>query len=475
MEETTRSILDLSPNPSAVLSSDGTVVYANPVFLALCGVPASGLAGKRFSDLAHPGDAVMKDLPPSPAEWPSLFEARLSARDGAERFLEMCVSSIDGEFLAQMKDLTELRITEKALEMALEDSETRIHEVAENLDQAVWLMDAETRKYLCRNPAFFRITGLSSDDSANTSWLPQQTVYPDDREAVQAIASRPLSGKLEAEFRIVRPADGDVRWLRSRAFPIFDRKGRLVRIAGITEDITSRKHAEQLREDVERITRHDLKSPLSSIIGVPSFMLERGDVPEEQKEWWRSVHDAGRRMLRMINSSLNLYKMEVGTFQLQPVEVNLAAAAAEAGKDLAGVLSAFAVKLEIANDGCCFPVIAGDGLLVYELLANLIKNAAEASPREGRVTVSFACGNGRVSASIHNAGAIPADIRAKFFQKYVTSGKVHGTGLGAYSARLITATLGGHISFETSDEAGTTIKLDFPDFSAYCAAMEGKQ
>lgn len=475
MEETTRSILELSPNPSAVLSSDGTVVYANPVFLALCGVPASGLAGKRFSDLAHPGDAVMKDLPSSPAEWPALFDARLSARDGAERFIEVRVSSIDGEFLAQMKDLTELRITEKALEMALEDSETRIHEVAENLDQAVWLMDAETRKYLCRNPAFFRITGLSSDDSANTSWLPQQTVYPDDREAVQAIASRPLSGKLEAEFRIVRPADGDVRWLRSRAFPIFDRKGRLVRIAGITEDITSRKHAEQLREDVERITRHDLKSPLSSIIGVPSFMLERGDVPEEQKEWWRSVHDAGRRMLRMINSSLNLYKMEVGTFQLQPVEVNLAAAAEEAGKDLAGVLSAFAVKLEIANDGRCFPVIAGDGLLVYELLANLIKNAAEASPREGRVTVSFACGNGRVSASIHNAGAIPAEIRAKFFQKYVTSGKVHGTGLGAYSARLITVTLGGHISFETSDKAGTTIKLDFPDFSAYCAALEGKQ
>lgn len=478
MEERIQQLLELSPNPAAEVSPDGYLRYCNPVFAALCGFSARELSGRRLADLAHPDAGQTRQLLADPGKWPAKFDVRLAAGDGTERFLELRPLALSGQeagFLLQMKDVTELRITEKALEMALEDSETRIHEVAENLDQAVWLLDAGTRKYLCRNPAFFRITGFSSDASARASWLPQEAVYPDDREAVQDILSRPLTARLEVEFRIVRPADGAVRWLRSRAFPIFDRAGKLVRIAGITEDITSRKHAEQLREDVERITRHDLKSPLSSIIGVPSFMLERQDIPEEQKQWWRSVYDAGKRMLNMINSSLNLYKMEVGTFQLQPVEVDLSLSAREVGRDLAGLLSAFKVTLEFKKDDACRPVIAGDNLLVYELLSNLIKNAAESSSKDGKVTLSFRCEGEKVLASLHNSGVIPAVIRGKFFQKYVTSGKTHGTGLGAYSARLITVTLGGQISFETSEEAGTTILLVFPAFAAYCAAQEGRQ
>lgn len=479
MEETIQQLLEQSPNPAAVVSRDGALRYSNPVFAALCGCTGRELSGRKLADLAHPDAMQTRQLLADPGKWPLKFEVRLAAVDGTERFLELRPFALSGReagsLLLQMKDVTELRVTEKALEMALEDSETRIHEVAENLDQAVWLLDAATRKYLCRNPAFFRITGFSSDAAANTSWLPQEAVYPDDREALQAILARPLTARLEVEFRIVRPADGVVRWLRSRAFPVFDRAGKLVRIAGITEDITSRKHAEQLREDVERITRHDLKSPLSSIMGVPSFMLERQDIPEEQKQWWRSVYDAGKRMLNMINSSLNLYKMEVGTFQLQPVEVDLSLSAREVGRDLASLLSAFRVTLEFKKDDNCYPVIAGDNLLIYELLSNLIKNAAEASPKGGKITLSFCCEGEKVLASLHNDGTIPAAIRGKFFQKYVTSGKTHGTGLGAYSARLIAVTLGGQISFETSEEAGTTILLVFPAFAAYCAAQESRQ
>jgi len=64
--------------------------------------------------------------------------------------------------------------------------------------------------------------------------------------------------------------------------------------------------------------------------------------------------------------------------------------------------------------------------------------------------------------AIHNSGVIPASIRERFFQKFVTSGKQSGTGLGAYSAQLIARTLGGGITFQTSVEEGTTLTVSLP-------------
>jgi two-component system sensor histidine kinase/response regulator len=65
---------------------------------------------------------------------------------------------------------------------------------------------------------------------------------------------------------------------------------------------------------------------------------------------------------------------------------------------------------------------------------------------------------------IHNTGSVPVDIRETFFEKYSTSGKPGGTGLGTYSARLIAETLGGDIKLETSDETGTSITIELPKY-----------
>jgi signal transduction histidine kinase len=68
----------------------------------------------------------------------------------------------------------------------------------------------------------------------------------------------------------------------------------------------------------------------------------------------------------------------------------------------------------------------------------------------------------RVAVDIHNFGVVPEEIRANFFSKYVTFGKKGGTGLGTFSAKLITDTLGGEISFTTSEEMGTTVTVVLP-------------
>ena len=67
-----------------------------------------------------------------------------------------------------------------------------------------------------------------------------------------------------------------------------------------------------------------------------------------------------------------------------------------------------------------------------------------------------------LNIKIKNRGLVPTDIREKFFEKYITSNKEKGAGLGTYSAKLIAETMGGKISMESCEEKGTIIKLAFP-------------
>ena len=106
-------------------------------------------------------------------------------------------------------------------------------------------------------------------------------------------------------------------------------------------------------------------------------------------------------------------------------------------------------------------LLRGEELLFYSMLANLVKNAVEASPAGSLVSLSFRDGDPAI-ISLHNEGAIPQDIRGRFFEKFATPGKSSGTGLGAYSARLIATTLGGAIAFTSSESEGTTISITLP-------------
>jgi len=88
-------------------------------------------------------------------------------------------------------------------------------------------------------------------------------------------------------------------------------------------------------------------------------------------------------------------------------------------------------------------------------------NALEASPKGGQILVVL-YGTDPVTIRIRNQGAVPPAIRENFFQKFVTAGKVGGTGLGTYSAKLIAEVHGGTIGMETSEADGTTVTIVLP-------------
>lgn len=223
--------------------------------------------------------------------------------------------------------------------------------------------------------------------------------------------------------------------------------------------------AAELREDVDRITRHDLKNPLQNILGVPELLLMTLDLEDYQRDMLKRVEQSGYDMLNMINMSLDLFKMEQGTYTVLAVDVDLLKVIRKILADQEPIWSAKEVAVSVTldgepprEDGVMF--VQGEELLCYSMFSNLIRNALDASPEGKPLTVTLDSGAG--SVAIHNAGAVPEEIRDRFFDKYVTAGKDHGTGLGTYSARLIAEVHGGSVGFTTSESEGTEVTVALP-------------
>jgi len=227
------------------------------------------------------------------------------------------------------------------------------------------------------------------------------------------------------------------------------------------------REAVRLKQDVERIMIHDLKSPLTTIISLPQLLLMDENLEEHQRDMLRRIEDSGYTLLSMINLTTALYKMECGEYRVSREEF-----------DLLGVVRKLLGGLEDAIDTRRLAVavtvggkdaqaadefyVEGEELLCHSMLGNLITNAVEASPKGGSLQVEIDRGEGGVRIEVRNHGAVPADMRERFFEKYATSGKTRGTGLGTYSARLIALAHGGDIAMRTDEAQGTAVTVTLP-------------
>ncbi len=223
----------------------------------------------------------------------------------------------------------------------------------------------------------------------------------------------------------------------------------------------------RLTEDVERIMRHDLKSPLTTIIGLPQVLMMSENLDEEQREMLAIIEQAGYTMLAMVNLSAALFKMERGQYVLEPTAVDIVPVVRKIFTIHADTARSRNMALILLVDGeSAAPetsfLVWGEELLCYSMLANLIANAVEASPEDAPLVVALHRDAGMAILEIRNKGTVPESIRDRFFEKYVTSGKSRGTGLGTYSARLIARAHRGVITMRTDEAAGTAVTVALP-------------
>ncbi|WP_410499994.1 response regulator [Chitinibacter sp. S2-10] len=272
-------------------------------------------------------------------------------------------------------------------------------------------------------------------------------------------ASRQKGMELGAVDYVTKPIDPEQLTLRVSNFL------RYVELhKQLQADYDTMLEMEHLKEEVAHMTRHDIKGPLAGVIGILQTLQKNDTLNELQQEQVDLAIDTTMQVISMINLTAELYKIETGNFVLRAKPIDLIAQlnkivdlmrASFASKKLI-----IAINTDIPMDEI-FPDALGDEMLSYSVFQNLVKNACEAAPEKSRIVVSLKSldqikADAPLEIAVSNTGVVPEEIRSYFFKKYVTFGKKGGTGIGAYSAKLLTEAQNGSIDFSVSDEENTT-------------------
>ena len=230
----------------------------------------------------------------------------------------------------------------------------------------------------------------------------------------------------------------------------------------LERQFTDLQEMDNLRKDVDAITRHDLKSPIDGIIGCTDMLLHHDSLDREELfKFHKLIRDSAYQLREMVNLSLNLIKMERGVYSVSLKPTNLRPIIQRILTDHQKLVDRKQLKILTLING--HPeeqqaefMVLGDETLCYTMIANVCKNAMEASTKGQCVTISLTMAD-MATISIHNQEVIPEKIIEHFFDKYVTFGKKGGTGLGTYSARLMAETQKGGVQMRSLEGEGTTL------------------
>lgn len=236
-----KSIFDSALDGILILDDRGICRDANPAALALWGAARDELIGQRTEPrLAVVDHGDNKDFLERPS---SRSEAKILRPDGATVFLEYTAKAnyLPGRHLVILRDITD----KKSAESALRNSEERFRQMARNIQEVFWMLDAKDRQIVYVSQAYEAITGRSCVSLRENPETFQDLVHPEDRGRVLARCGQAVrAGRFEEEFRIVR-ADGAVVWMCVRGFPVRDSDGVLRHIVGTAQDVSARKSAEE--------------------------------------------------------------------------------------------------------------------------------------------------------------------------------------------------------------------------------------
>ncbi len=228
----------------------------------------------------------------------------------------------------------------------------------------------------------------------------------------------------------------------------------------------NRKGYEELKTKQEML-QHDMRSLLIGITGFSNLLITRTTLNDTQMEYCNQIQQCSIQLENMVNTYLDITNLEQETFQLERGRFNILDAVRQSRRALRFLADEKNVEMSLIYNK---KIASKDDVLEYNgnrmylqnAINNILKNAIEASPQDRRVKIKIKNIGESVSIGVHNWGTVPKDIWNRFFEKYASSGKKGGVGLGTYMAYLVVKAHIGQIDFASSDEEGTEVLMTLP-------------
>ncbi|PKB58261.1 MAG: hypothetical protein BZY83_08055 [SAR202 cluster bacterium Casp-Chloro-G2] len=355
-------------------------------------------------------------------------------------------------------------------QIALSESEARFREIANSIRGVFWLMELTPLRMVYASPNFEDLWDIPIDQVYEDMEQWHATIHPEDLAKHKRLREQAfVSGELDVEYRVIK-RDGTVRWIRCLAFPIKDEEGKLVRISGISEDITEKKQELDRFTEAGRLlsigelasgVAHEINNPLASI-KLYSEALMGQDLPDSAVSDLRIISEQGNRAAAIVR---NLLQFARKSYQ----EISAVSATHFVERCIDLKRHDFRINnISITSDVVLqSPDITVDEHLMTQVLLNILNNAEQAC-MDGRGSGSISVGVGEtknlIKISVTDDGpGISAENLPKIFDPFFTTKEVgSGTGLGLSVSHGIIAQLGGNLWAESDGETGATFHIEIP-------------
>ncbi|TCP69882.1 ATP-binding protein [Baia soyae] len=238
----------------------------------------------------------------------------------------------------------------------------------------------------------------------------------------------------------------------------------------VMRDVTEERHLEKLRKDFVANVSHELRTPLSMLQGYSEALLDDiADSPEMRQELAQIINDESQRMSRLVNELLDLARMEAGHIDLVLSELPVKSFVDRVTRKFSGLAGDKKIELigEVQED---VPIVYWDEDRMEQILTNLIGNAIQHTPENGRVTVRAKWLDHHVYLEVEDTGTgIPIEDLPYVFQRFYKADKARtrktvsgGTGLGLAIAKHLVHAHNGKIYVRSELGVGTTFCVQLP-------------
>jgi len=284
----------------------------------------------------------------------------------------------------------------------------------------------------------------------------------------RAIAERNIISVSMLDNLFVRAKNGNLFPVAIMIAPLLTR-GETAGAIILFRDITKEREIDQAKTELVSLASHQLRTPLSAINWYAEMLIgqEVGALTDKQREYLMSLAEANHRMIDLVNALLNVSRIDLGTFAIDPTPVDFASIGKSVLSELEPQVLAKHLTVTVKHDPN-LPAVSADPKLVRIIFQNLLSNAIKYTPPSGAVTLSITLTPPNILITVTDTGyGIPSAQQNKIFTKLfradnIRNKEIEGTGLGLYIVKSIVDASGGKIEFDSLEGKGTTFRVLMP-------------
>lgn len=342
----------------------------------------------------------------------------------------------------------------------------------ESLGEGIVVTDKDGNVELINHAAEI-LVGWTAKEAVGKKWFELAPLedekgnrIPPERRATQMVLTtgKPRSN---ATYYYVR-RDGTRFAVGTTAAPvIIDNK--TVGVIAVFRDISHEREVDQAKSEFVSLASHQLRTPLSTVKWFTEMLLS-GDVGElsaDQKEYVHNIEVSNERTITLVNSLLNISRIESGRIIIDPVLTDLSKLVNEVVRSLQVRFRDKKLEISILVPDY-LPQINVDPKMITQVYANLLTNAIKYTPEGGHISVTLSLQDGEIISAVKDSGyGIPKAEQHRIYEKFyrgsnVVGKETDGTGLGLYLVKAIIESSKGKIWFDSQENIGTTFWFSLP-------------